>query len=222
MNETPLPAVTEEFARTLAADPDEIIAEMDDRADREGFPTVGAAVGAWLRLLARLTDAERAFEFGSGFGYSAYWMAPAIPEDGELVLTEIDLAELEMARKYFQRGGYADRARFEHGDALDVVSRYDGPFDVVLIDNEKHRYTDAFEAVRSKVPVGGVVAADNAIEAEPLDFAHIRALLAGESVDATDASRGIADYLQRVRDDPDFETGLLPLGEGVAVSVRIA
>jgi len=220
MDETPLPAVTEQFARTLAPEPDDIIAEMDDRADREGFPTVGPAVGAWLRLLARLTDADRVFEFGSGFGYSAYWMAPAVGE--EIVLTEIDAGELDSAREYFQRGGYADRAVFEHGDAIDIVGRYDGPFDVVLVDNEKERYTEAFEAVRETVPVGGVVAADNAVEAGPLEFDDIRALLAGEAVDASDASRGIADYLERVRTDPDFETGLLPLGEGIAVSVRVA
>ncbi|WP_262178479.1 O-methyltransferase [Haloarcula laminariae] len=222
MDETPLPEVTEQFARTLAPEPDDVIAEMDDRADREGFPTVGPAVGAWLRLLARLTDAERVFEFGSGFGYSAYWMAPALPADGQLVLTEIDADELDAAREYFRRGGYADRAVFEHGDATDIVGRYDGPFDVVLLDNEKDRYVETFEAVRGKVPVGGVVAADNVIEAVPLDFADIRALLAGESVEASDGSRGIADYLTHVRDDPDFETGLLPLGEGVAVSVRVA
>jgi len=219
MDETPLPDVTEQFARSLAPESDEIVDEMDDRADREGFPTVGPAVGAWLRLLARLTDAERVFEFGSGYGYSAYWMAPAVSD--QIVLTEIDADELDSAREYFRRGGYADRAVFEHGDAIDIVDRYDGPFDVVLVDNEKERYTEAFEAVREKVPVGGVVAADNAIEAGPLDFDDVRALLAGESVDASGASHGIADYLAHVRSDPDFETGLLPLGEGVAVSVRV-
>jgi len=223
MDETPLPPVTEQFARTLAPEPDAIVAEMDRRADREGFPTVGPAVGAWLRLLARLTDADRVFEFGSGFGYSAYWMAPAIPDDGDLVLTEIDRDELDAAREYFERGGYADRAVFEHGDAIDIVESYDGPFDVVLVDNEKSRYTEAFEAVRETVPVGGVVAADNAIEAGSLEFSDIRALLSeGRAADASDASRGMAAYLDRVREDDDFETGLLPLGEGVAVSVRVA
>ena len=187
MSEDPLPEVTEQFARSLSPDPDEVIAEMDGKADREGFPTVGPAVGGWLRLLARLVDAD----------------------------------ELDEAREFLDRGGYADRAVFEHGDAIEIVGEYDGPFDVVLIDNEKHRYTEAFEAVRDRVPVGGVVAADNAIEAGPLDFGDVRALLAGEDVDTNEPSRGIADYLERVRDDPDFETGLLPLGEGVAVSVRV-
>ena len=217
----PVPEVTEEFARTLAPNPDEVIEEMDARADREGFPTVGPAVGGWLRLLARSIEAERVFEFGSGYGYSAYWMAPAIPDDGEIVLTEIDEDELEDARENLARGGFADRARFEHGDAIETVERYDGPFDVVLIDNEKDRYLEAFEAVREKVPVGGIVAADNAMTAGSLDFGDIRALLAGEDVDATETSRGIAEYLETVGDDPEFETGLLPLGEGMAVSIRI-
>jgi predicted O-methyltransferase YrrM len=217
----PLPDVTEEFARTLAPERDDVIESMDERADREGFPTVGPAVGGWLRLLARAVDAERVFEFGSGYGYSAYWVAPAIPEDGEIVLTEIDEDELEDARENLAAGGFADRARFEHGDAIETVAEYEGPFDLVLIDNEKDRYAEAFEAVREKVPVGGIVAADNAIEAGPLDFDDVRALVAGEDVDANAPSRGIAEYLETVRDDPEFETSLLPLGEGMAVSIRV-
>ncbi|WP_018259296.1 O-methyltransferase [Halomicrobium katesii] len=221
MSEDPLPDVTEEFARTLAPDRDGVIERMDERADREGFPTVGPAVGGWLRLLARAVDAERVFEFGSGYGYSAYWVASAIPADGEVVLTEIDADELDDARENLAAGGFEDRARFEHGDAIETVDAYDGPFDLVLIDNEKDRYAEAFEAVREKVAPGGIVAADNAIEAGPIDFEDVRALLAGDAVDATASSHGIADYLTTVRDDPDFETSLLPLGEGMAVSVRV-
>ncbi|AAV46199.1 caffeoyl-CoA O-methyltransferase [Haloarcula marismortui ATCC 43049] len=221
MDETPLPEVTEQFARTLAPASDAIIDEMDAKADREGFPTVGPAVGGWLRLVARMVDADRVFEFGSGFGYSAYWMAPAVSDDGQIVLTEIDADELEDAREFLDRGGFADLAAFEHGDAIEIVENYDGPFDVVLIDNEKHRYAEAFEAVQAKVPVGGAVVADNMIEAGPLEFADVRALLAGEDINANETSRGIAAYLKRVGSDPAFETGLLPLGEGVAVSVRV-
>jgi len=217
----PLPDVTEEFARALAPAGDDVIEAMDERADREGFPTVGPAVGGWLRLLARAVDARRVFEFGSGYGYSAYWIAPALPDDGEIVLTEIDRDELDDARANLAAGGFADRARFEHGDAIETVDDYDGPFDLVLIDNEKDRYLAAFEAVRETVPVGGVVAADNAIEAGPLAFEDIRAVLAGEDVNANPMSRGIAEYLEAVRDDPAFETALLPLGEGVAVSIRV-
>ncbi|WP_126662927.1 O-methyltransferase [Haloterrigena salifodinae] len=210
------------FVRAVGPSPDETLREMGDYAREEGFPYVGPEVGATLRLLARLTDAERIFEFGSGYGYSAYWMAEALPDDGEIVLTEVDEDELEMAREYMREGGYDDRARYELGDALETIDDYDGPFDAVLIDCQKHRYRDAFEAVREKLSPGGVVVADNAITAAPMDFERLLALVEGEDPgDVDEHTQGIADYLERVTDDPDFETIALPLGEGIAISYRL-
>lgn len=209
------------FARLVGPDTDEVLDEMDDHADETGFPTVGPAVGGWLRLLARAVGTERAFEFGSGFGYSAYWVAEALPPDGQVVLTEVDADELDRAREYFRRGGYADRAVFEHGDALDVVDDYEGPFEFVLLDNEKERYVEAFEAVREKVPPGGVVAADNVTTAGHVDFDALLAHAEGRSPEMNPATRGVAAYLDHVGGDPDFETTLLPLGEGVSVSLRL-
>ena len=209
-----------ELAGEIGPERDEILREMDDRADEEGFPTVGPTVGGWLALLAQMTDARRVFEFGSGFGYSAYWFARALPADGEVVLTEVDEDELADAREYFERGGLADRAQFEHGDAIETIERYDGPFDVVLIDNEKQRYVEAFETARETVASGGLVLADNAVTAGVIDSDDVLGLLRGESrADATEASAGIAEYLTHVRDCEDCETTLLPLGEGVAVTV---
>ncbi len=68
----------------------------------------------------------------------------------QIVLTEIDADELEEAREFLDRGGFTDRAAFEHGDAIETVENYDGPFDVVLVDNEKHRYAEAFELSAGK------------------------------------------------------------------------
>ena len=208
----------EAYAAAIGPDPDAVLEEMDARAEETGFPTVGPAVGGWLYLLAKLVDAERVFEFGSGFGYSAYWFCRALPADGEVVLTEVDADELADAREYLARGGFDDRARFELGDAVETIDDYEGRFDVALIDNEKERYVEAFEAVRDRIPSGGVVVADNAT-AGPFDFETVRAAVAGEAVENA-AAEGIADYLETVGDDDAFETTLLPLGEGVAVSRR--
>lgn len=204
-------------AREVGPEHDDILREMDRRAEETGFPTVGPAVGGWLWLLAHLVDARRVFEFGSGFGYSAYWFVRALPADGEVVLTEIDADELDAARGYFERGGFTERARFEHGDAIDIVDSYDGPFDVVLIDNEKTRYAEAFEAVREKVRPGGILVADNAVAAGHVHGDEVLGMLRGENPEAGDGSKGIAEYLNRVR-EAGLETTLLPLGSGVAVS----
>lgn len=221
-----VPDDIEAFAAAIGPEPDAVLEAMDRRAEATDFPTVGPAVGGWLRALAGLVDAERVFEFGSGFGYSAYWFLGGMAEDGEIVLTEIDAEELDAAREYLERGGYADRARFEVGDAVEIVEGYEGPFDVALLDNEKRRYVEAFEAVRPKLPVGGLVVADNAIEG-PYEFGTLRRLTAAngddEQVDDphADAARGIAAYLEHVRSAAGFETTLLPVGEGLAVTRRI-
>jgi caffeoyl-CoA O-methyltransferase len=217
------PLVSETVASIAAGvrpERDDVLREMDERADREGFPTVGPEVGGWLTLLARAVDAERIFEFGSGFGYSAYWFARALDADGQVVLTEIDAGELDDAREYFERAGVAGRARFEHGDAVDIVDEYEGPFDVVLLDNEKSRYVEAFDAVRGKLRPGSLVLADNAVMGGDIDSDDVAALLDGEDrPDASEVTAGIAAFLAHVREAEGFETSLLPLGEGVTVTL---
>jgi len=203
---------------------DPVLAEMEARADREGFPTVGREVGSVLRLCARLTGAKTVFELGSGYGYSAYWVAPVVGPGGEVVLTEIDADELDDARAYFERGGYADRARFELDDAVEAVAEYESPIDLALLDHENHRYVEGFEAVREKVPVGGAVVADNVLHSsgDPgFDPADLDRVLGGESPGDNAELAGIADYYRHVRAVEDFETTTLPVGEGLFVSVRV-
>ena len=216
-----VPDDVEAFAEAVGPPADEVVREMDARADETGFPTVGPAVGGWLQQLVGLLDADRVFEFGSGYGYSAYWFARGLAAGGELVLTEVDADELDDARTYLERGGFDLTIRFEYGDAIDVVDGYDGPFEVVLIDNEKERYVEALEAVRSKVPVGGIVVADN-MTAGPFAFEEIHRLVVDNGGEREGTVGGVATYLDHVRDDPGFETTLLPLGEGLAVSRRVA
>jgi len=224
------------FARHVGPEPNDVLAEMERYAEREGFPIVGPAVGGWLCQLARLVGAERVFEFGSGYGYSACWFARAVPADGEIVLTELDEDNLDLARSYLERMGAADRATIEVGDAVEAAGGYDGRFDVALLDIEKYQYVDAFEAIRGSIPPGGVVVADNTMSAgreAPDDTVDFEVLLRAIEDDAYDvgeadlddlgrrSTQGVLEYLARVGGDSDFETTLLPLGDGVTVSTRV-
>lgn len=213
------PDALEGFVRASGPEPTAVQREMEAYAREHGFPIVGREVGGLLRLFARMVDAAFVFECGSGFGYSASWFAHALPDDGRVVLTEHDPDELDMAREFFDRDGIADRATFEEGDALDVVTRYDGPFDVVLLDHEKRRYVEGFQIVREKVAPGGILIADNMMHG-PIDFDDVLAGIQGEAVDTDESSRGVISYIDRVRADPEFDTAVLPVGSGIAVSCK--
>lgn len=221
-----LPGESARFVRAVGPEPDEVLEEMDRVARENGFPHVGPEVGGWLEMLARLVPANRVFEFGSGFGYSAYWFARAVPDGGEIVLTENDAAELDMARQYLARGGFDDLAVFEHGDAISISHDYEGPFDVVLIDVWKDQYDEAFAAIREKVAGGGVIIADNVMtmtgpEAIRIQFDELLELQEGNDPGEVNRNtRGIAEYLDSVRDAPEFETAVIPVGKGIAISHR--
>ena len=215
------PAAVARLARAVGPPADDVIREMDDRADREGFPTVGPEVGGLLAWLVGLTGARRVFEFGSGYGYSAYWVARALPDDGEVVLVDRDAELLADARGYLDRGGLADHATIRQGDAVSLVEEYDD-LDLVLVDNEKERYREAFAAARPHLADDAVVVADNATTWGDIDFETLVALVDGADppTEPTPGTRGVADYLRHVRSLAAFETVLVPLGEGVAISRR--
>lgn len=105
---------------------------------------------------------------------------------------------------------------------MDIVDDYAGPFDVTLIDHQKRRFVDAFEAVRGKVPVGGVVVADNVMHG-PFDLGDLVAYFeGGVDLPADEQVRGIAEYVAHVRDAEAFDTVILPVGNGLAVTTRVA
>lgn len=210
------------FVEAMTPETDPVFDEMAAENVADDVPVVGPEVGGALRVIARLTTAERAFEFGSGRGYSAYWIAPVLPADGDLVLTDFEADNLAAARRYFEAGGYADRARFEVGDALETYRSAAGPWDVVLIDNREEEYLETLELVRDDVPAGGVVCADNVMGGPAVQADLARGALEGEpDWDAMDEmTTGVVEYLRAVREDAAFETALLPVGEGLAVSVK--
>ena len=213
-----LDTTAEAFLEAANPSPPPILAEMAAFGREENFPVVGADVGHLLRVIAQLAGAERIFEFGSGFGYSAAWFLGALPADGELVLTEYDAENLDTAQDFLPRLDHDATVHYERGDAMETFQQYDGPFDVVLLDHEKAAYVDAFEDVRGDLADGGVVVADNMM-AGPVEPAEVTAAVEGAD-SGDDQTAGVADYIEHVRDDPGFETAFVPLGEGLAISVQ--
>jgi predicted O-methyltransferase YrrM len=213
-----LPELTREFLALAGPDPDETQTAMQDYAEEHSFPIIGPTVGGLLASLAQLTGARRVFEFGSGFGYSASWFARGMGAEGHVVLTEIDADELELAREYLGADRYPPAFRYEEGDAVEIVESANGPFDIVLIDHQKHRYIDGFEAVREKIAPGGAVIADNMMRG-PLEFDDVLAGLRGEK--PTDReTRGVVEFMEHLRSDPAFESVVLPVGSGIALGTR--
>jgi predicted O-methyltransferase YrrM len=192
----------EKYLASLQPARDAALVEMERLAAERGFPIVGPLVGAFLELLARAVGAKRVLELGSGFGYSAFWFARA---GARVVLTEYDPRNLALARKHL--AGF--ECEFHAGDAFDALSRLEGPFDIVFCDIDKMQYPRAWKTALPKVRAGGLFITDNTLwygrVAEPAP---------------DEDTQGVLEYNRLAFSTPGVITSILPLRDGVAVSLK--
>jgi caffeoyl-CoA O-methyltransferase len=208
-----LPRAVDDHLTDLAAAQrrDQTLLGVESRADELGFPIVGRAVGRFLELQARAIGARRIVELGSGFGYSAYWFAHAVGEDGEVVCSDADADNARLAEAYLRRAGLWDRVRFEVGDALDVLADVEGDLDVVYCDIDKHGYPAAWEAAAERIRVGGLFVCDNV-----LWYGRTAGVAPADEV-----TPAIVAMCRAVATDQRFVSSIVPIRDGVLVALRV-
>ena len=177
-------AVDEYITGLFPSDP---ALEMVLQATRAaGMPQINVSPvqGRLLHVLALTRGARTILEIGTLAGYSAIWMARALPADGKLITLESDPKHAEVARANIARAGLADRIEVRLGVALDVLPQLaaegKGPFDLIFIDADKTNLTTYFDwAVRLARP-GSLIIADNVIRhGDVLDDSSADASLQG-------------------------------------------
>jgi predicted O-methyltransferase YrrM len=202
------PAI-DRYLGALSRCDDPVLVEMERLAAERSFPIVGRQVGRLLELLALATRATRVLELGSGFGYSAYWFARAVGPAGEVVLTERSPERAAEARDFLGRAGLARQVRVEVGDALEIAGRVDGPFDIVFNDIDKERYPEVPATIASKLRPGGLLVSDNM-----LWFGSVL-----EEQPTEESARGVKTLTRVLHESAAFHTVVIPLRDGVSVSV---
>ena len=190
---------------------DAILDEMHALAKQRGFPIIGPEVGRLVAQLTTLGGAKRIFELGSGFGYSALWFARALPEDGEVVCTDGDPANLDRARDFHARAGVADKVSYLAGHAQDLLQVTPGLFDVIFCDVDKEQYPDVYPLLRQHLRVGGALVIDNLLWDGRV----------ANPDDTDDSTLGVRAFTARMWDSPEFLSSLLPIRDGVGLCVRL-
>ncbi len=202
------PAI-DRYLHELANPDDPILREMELVAAEESFPIVGPQVGSLLDVLTRSVRARHVIELGSGFGYSAYWFARAVGPEGKVVLTEGSEERADRARDFLRRGGLLDRVSVETGDSLEILDHIGGEFDIVFNDIDKHQYPLVLDRAAAALRPGGLLISDNM-------------LWFGTVLDETPheaSTRGVQELTRMLYASEDFSTVMLPIRDGVSVSV---
>ena len=184
--------------------------EMERFARERDFPIVGPQVGRILYQYVKIGGARRCFEMGSGFGYSAFWIAMALPEDGSLICTEASQNNVDLAEDYLKVAGLLPKVQLEIGDALKTLRNTEGVFDFIFCDVDKEFYPEALQIAVNKLRTGGLLITDNALF-------HGRVL--NPNPDAT--ARGVVEYNRAAFGSESLWTTVLPVRDGLAVSLKM-
>ena len=192
---------------------DAILAEIRERASREGLPAIAVARldGRHLTAIALAAGAKKIVEIGTLAGYSGVCLARALPHGGRLDTLEIDPKHASVARESFARAGVEKLAHIHVGKALESLATIEkhGPFDLVFIDADKMSYPDYLHWSAANLRRGGLVLADNVFRAAlPPDSGW-----SPESIEALDL------FNRDLAAGGDFVATFLPTVEGLAMGV---
>jgi caffeoyl-CoA O-methyltransferase len=164
--------------------------------------SVGALEGAFLRFLVAIKQPRLVLEIGVFTGWSSIEMARALPPGGKIVACDVNEETTDVARRYAEEIGVADRIDYRVGDAAETIESLDGPFDLVFIDAWKPDYVDHYEQVLPKLADDGLILADNTLSA----------LNGNEAIDS---------FNEHVLADTRVECVLVPIRDGVTLIRKI-
>jgi caffeoyl-CoA O-methyltransferase len=195
-----------------SANTDALLA-MEQLASRLNFPIIGRLCGMFLKTMALGIGARRVFEFGSGYGYSAYWFAQAVGPEGRVVCTEGDPENAGRAEHFLGEAGLWDRVDFRIGWAQDLFRATEGDFDICYNDVDKGDYPEVWRLARERIRPGGLYIADNVLW-------HGRVAVE-KPVDIVPGwTEAIREHNRLIFQDPNFDVFVNPTRDGVIVARR--
>jgi caffeoyl-CoA O-methyltransferase len=198
----------EQYLYELLPERDAVVSEMEHYAEEHRVPIIGPAVARMLALLVQVSGAKRIFEMGSAIGYSTIWLARAAGPKGKVHYTDGDPANAQRAQGYFRRAGVAKRISVGVGDALELLKKTPGKFDLIFNDVNKEQYPDALRVALPKLRRGGLFITDNTLWSGK----------AARPAAPDDADTlGIQEFNRLVYATKELYPVLIPLRDGVTV-----
>lgn len=192
-----------------------LFAEIEQYADEYNVPIMEPEGIESLLQIIRLSRPKAILEVGTAIGYSALRMAEAA-SDAKIVSLERDEERIVKAKEYIEKACKQHQIILLEGDALEMAElvKEHGPFDAIFIDAAKGQYRRFFELYESMLESGGIIVTDNVLfkglvaeQEETIEPKRIRSLV-----------KKIKEYNEWLMRHPRYDSVILPIGDGVAIS----
>lgn len=189
--------------------------EIESEAKKTNVPIIRTQTQSLLKVLLAMNKPTTILEVGCAIGFSALFMSEYAPENCHITTIENYDKRIPIARENFKRAGREDRIILLEGDAADILKELDGTYDFIFMDAAKGQYIHFLPDVLRLLPIGGILLSDNVLQ----DGDVIESRFAVTRRNRTIHSR-MREYLYELKHHPDLETVILPVGDGVTISVR--
>lgn len=206
-----------EYLHSLETSRGELLDTIEKKAIEDGVPIIRSETAALLRSLTAALRPENILEIGTAVGYSALQMCQVMPANCHITTIEKYEKRIPEAKENFRKAGEESRITFLEGDADMWLKELKGEqFDLVFMDAAKGQYLNWLPLLLDLMPVGAVLISDNVLQ----DGDVVQSRFAVQRRNRTIHSR-MREYLYELKHMEEFETAVIPIGDGVTISTRI-
>ena len=204
------------FINSLDAGNTPFLDELECSALSEGVPIIRKEMQSFIKTLLALKKPQRILEVGTAVGFSTLLMCEYSQPEMHITTIENYEKRIPKARENFRRAGRESQITFLEGDAGQILKELSGSYDLIFMDAAKGQYIHFLDDVLRLLAPEGVLVSDNVLQ----DGDVARSRYAIERRDRTIHKR-MRDYLYTIKNHPQLETTILPVGDGVAISIKM-
>ena len=204
------------FINSMETENSKILEAIESEALSTYVPIIRKEMQSFLKVLLTIQKPMRILEVGTAVGFSALLMSEYAPAGCEITTIENYEKRIPFARNNFKRAGKVSQITLLEGDAMEVLPTLDEPYDFIFMDAAKGQYIHYMPEVMRLLKTGGTLVSDNVMQ----DGSIIESRFAVERRDRTIHSR-MREYLYELKHHEELLTSIIPLGDGVAVSVKL-
>lgn len=203
------------YINSLSTEDTPFLTELEKWALKERVPIIRKETQSFLKMLLAMKQPEHILEIGTAVGFSSLMMSECVSKNCTITTIENYEKRIPIARDNFVRAGKDHQITLLEGDAMEVLKGLTGPYDFVFLDAAKAQYIYYLPELLRIMPEGAVLVSDNVLQ----DGNIVESRFAVERRDRTIHAR-MREYLYELTHRDDLVTSVLPLGDGVTVSVR--
>lgn len=205
----------EDYIQNLIIEEDESLAKFRFECEEKKIPIIHKEIAQLIKFLIKLTNTKRILEFGTAVGYSSIYMSFTINDkNGYITTLERRKSYIEEAEQNILKFKPPTPIQILEGDALEIIDGITNEYDLIFLDAAKSKYMDFFNKSIKLLKPGGIIISDNVL---------YKGMIANDEL-VVRRQKTIVNkmrkYLKYISEDSSFETSVLPIGDGLAITLK--